>query len=98
MSGPDVMGIVAEGRTSIPTHKAALNSARFLRKPPEGIGHLQKLILAAGFRLGLGKWGEWRTAVRAEIAKAWTGEVAPDTALRTATQIGDAALQRLGLP
>lgn len=97
MSGPDVMEFVAEGRTSIPVHKKALNGARYLRQPPESVTLIPRLVESASFRRQFKHWGEWRSAIFAELEGAWTGAMGVSAALENATRVGDGLLRSWGV-
>jgi ABC-type glycerol-3-phosphate transport system substrate-binding protein len=96
MSGPDVMALLAEGRTSIPVHRAVLQSERYLRRPPASTPIIPKLVDAT-MRFDV-PWfpalADWRAAINKKLVEAWTGKVQIDDALRAGAADGDAVLAR----
>jgi multiple sugar transport system substrate-binding protein len=97
MSGPEVSEMVAEGRTSLPPFRKTLAGPHYLRKPPEGVNLIPKMVDMAGFRVSLGNWGMFRTAIFGEMARAWSGELSVDAALTSAAAKGDAIIQQYNL-
>jgi hypothetical protein len=69
----------------------------FLKPPPlnreminKGLEDMAKQpTYSNGYRKG---WGQWRTAYRAELDKAFAGETPPRDALKNAVAAGDKAI------
>jgi multiple sugar transport system substrate-binding protein len=94
MSGPEVMTLLAEGRTSIPVHRSVAQGERFLRKPPAAMSNMPKLVDEM-MRFDV-PWfpalAGWRAAINKKLVEAWTGKIQIDDALRAAAADGDAVL------
>jgi ABC-type glycerol-3-phosphate transport system substrate-binding protein len=92
-----VQGLIAERLPTLPAMVKWFKADSFLKPPPlnreminKGLEDFNKHPLYSnGYRKG---WGQWRTAYRAELDKAFAGETPPRDALKMAVEAGDKAI------
>jgi multiple sugar transport system substrate-binding protein len=92
-----VQGFIAERLPTLPAMTKWFKADVFLKPPPlnrdminKGLEDMAKQPLYSnGYRKG---WGQWRTAYRAELDKAFAGETPPRDAIKKAVEAGDKAL------
>jgi len=92
LSGPDVMGMVAEQRTAYPAHRKVLNGDRYLRKPPSSMPLVPKLIDNGRFEPTFKGSDDWYATLWKRLDEIWAGTTGVDDGLRAAQAEGDAKL------
>jgi hypothetical protein len=96
-----VQGLIAERLPTLPAMTKWFKADVFLKPPPlnremvnKGLEDMAKHPLYSnGYRKG---WGQWRTAYRAELDKAFAGETPPRDAIQKAVEAGNSAIARAG--
>jgi multiple sugar transport system substrate-binding protein len=92
LSGPEVMGLIAENRGAVPVYRKVLTGERYLRRPPATMGIVPKLVDEGRSVVWFPDSQEVFAPVGRALGQAWAGQVQADDALRAATQEANAVM------